>query len=192
MHTDRKKLSFYLLISLFVLSGFLAAQNNAPPTSELKFPEVEGWEKGDIAKLGTREMGYTIAYGSEDNDNVTIYVYDAGYKDIGNGVDNKLVQNEIKQAAVGIEALGEAGLYQNVKKLGDSTVSLGGANGKTKALLSKFTFKLRGQDVESRIYLFGYQGNFIKIRASRPKGAEGSEPAHLSRLLAELDKMFAK
>ena len=155
------------------------------------FPEVEDWQKGDEVKYPTPELGYSVTYESTEGGRVTVYVYNGGLKKIPDGVDDQIVKNEIERAKNEIIQIGKAGLYQGVKEVKNETVTLGGASGKVKALRSLFYFKVRGEAVDSEIYLFGYKNNFIKIRSTRPK-SEGAQNAMVASLLAEIDKMFAQ
>lgn len=190
MRIAQKYIFFALLFCLFSIA--VSAQKDTGKKSAISFPEIEGWEKGNITTYPIAELGYSLAYQSEEGGAVTIYVYNGGKKKIADGIDDKAVKAEIKQAGSDIEAFGEQGYYDNVKKIKDDTVTLGGTNGKTKALYSLYTFRVRGQDVESEIYLFGHQNNFIKIRATRPKSEDGAENTEFKNLLAELDKVFSK
>lgn len=194
MRIATKYFFFSLLLSLFLMSASVSAQKDTfvGSSSSINFPDVEGWQTGDTTRYPTAELGYSIGYKSDAGEVVTIYVYNGGKKKIADGIDDKVVKNEIKQAGSDIEALGEAGHYSNVKKIKDETVTLGGTSGKTKTLFSLYTFKIRGRDVESEIYLFGYQNNFIKIRATRPKSADGKASEDFTNLLSELDKLFSK
>lgn len=183
---------FTLFCCLLLTAVSVSAQKNGDKNLPLTFPEVDGWEKGDVRTYPVPELGYSIAYQSEEGGAVTVYVYNGGNKKIADGVDDMLVKKQIEQAGGDIETVGEKGVYQKVKKIKDDTVTLGGANGKVKALYKLYTFEIRGDEVESEIYLFGHQNNFIKIRATRLKSVDGAENADVKNLLAEIDKMFAK
>lgn len=175
---------------LLLSSTVVFAQSNS--TKKIVFPEVEGWEKGDIATYPTAELGYSIPYQSETGGIVTFYVYNAGLIKIADGIDDQNVKNEIKKAENDIKSYGEAGYYQNVKLVKSETVTLGGINGTTKALYSLFSFKVRGAEVDSEISIFGYQNNFIKIRATRAKGKNGADNSEVNKLLLEIGKIFTK
>jgi hypothetical protein len=156
------------------------------------FPDVDGWEKSEIRTYPTAELGYSLAYQSREGGTVSVYVYNAGLKSIGNGVTDNAVKEEIEHAKDDIRTIAKMGVYQDVKEIKDETITLGGTAGKVKSLYSLFNFKLKGDVMTSEIYLFGYNNNFIKIRATRPKAAEGTTNAALVKLLATLDTMFSK
>jgi hypothetical protein len=161
-------------------------------TQKIGFPEVGGWEKGDAATYPTNELGYRVPYRSETGGIVTIYVYNGGNSKIAYGIEDEKVKAEITKAENDIKAYGEAGYYQDVMLVKNDTVVLGGNRGTTKALYSLFAFKVRGAEVDSEIYLFGYPNNFIKIRATRAKGKNGADNSEVEKLLTEVGKLFTK
>lgn len=177
---------FSVICGLVLLSAAGFAQ-----TTSIVFPEVDGWEKGDVAKYPTAELGYSVPYQSETGGTVTIYVYNSGLSKIADGIDDANVKNEMKKAVNDIKAYGDAGYYQDVKLIASKTVKLGGAAGTTYALYSLLGFKVRGAEVDSEIYLLGYQNNFIKIRATRAKGMNGAENTEVNKLLLEIGPTFS-
>ncbi len=190
-----------LFAGLFLLHTAATAQtagagkpggSTTSKTSEIEFPDIDGWEKGEIQKFPTAALGYSIGYQSEDGGIVTIYVYNGGQSKIPNDINDKVLKSEIERAKNDIIQSGKAGYYENVKEIKSDTVTLGGANGEIKALHSLFNFTLRGREVDSEIYLFGYQNNFIKIRATRPKAKNNAENKVFTSFLAEIDKLFSE
>lgn len=157
---------------------------------KIEFPEIDGWDKGEIQKYPTAALGYSISYQSEEGGIVTIYVYNAGQSKIPDDLNDIILKNELDKAKNDIIQAGKAGYYENVKELKNDTVNLGGTSGKTKSLRSLFSFNLRGQDVNSEVYLFSYENNFIKIRATRPKTDGNSENKVFTKFLGEIDKLF--
>lgn len=187
---------FTIFCGLFLMQSVASAQKNAPATAadnqEIQFPEIEGWEKGEVTVYPVPELGYSIGYRSEEGEAVTIYVYNGGYKKIPDGITDKVIKSQIDQAKSDIKKAEEMGVYEDVKELKNDTVTLGGVTGKVKALHSVFSFSLKGREVNSEIYLFGYNNNFIKIRASRPKQTVDEDITAMATLLSEIDKIFAK
>jgi hypothetical protein len=180
----------YALIAIFCL---LLLQN-AASAQELvvKFPEIDGWEKGEVTKYPTTALGYSVGYESEKGEIVTVYVYTGGLKTIPDDVSHKTFKDEMNRAKAEIRQVEEMGYYENVKELKNDTVTLGGDAGKVKALHTLFTFKVRGQEVSSEIFIWGYQNNFIKIRATRKAEKDMAYSKEFTALLAELDKLFSK
>jgi len=54
----------------------------------------------------------------------------------------------------------------------------------------RYDLAARGNKLHSEIYLFPYQGYFVKIRATRTKANEKS--ADFATLLSEIDALFLK
>ncbi|NNE99407.1 MAG: hypothetical protein HKN25_10350 [Pyrinomonadaceae bacterium] len=180
-------------ISLIAVLFLCANPGNAYAQKQLSidFPEIDGWEQGEITTYPKAELGYSVQYKSRTGGNVTIYVYNGGRKLIADGIEDKNVKNEIKQAGEDIKSYGEQGYYDNVKLVKSESLVLGGDDGTTKSLYSLFSFKIRGTEVDSEIYLFGYKNNFIKIRATRRKGEVGETNQAMVNLLTEIGRVFA-
>ncbi len=179
--------SRFAIMSVFcgmlLMSSAVLGQNTS-----IVFPDVEGWEKGDKATYPSAELGYSIPYQSETAGSVTVYIYNAGLKAIADGITDKTVKSQRTQAEGDIKAYGDQGYYQDVKLIKSDTVTLGGSR---TALYSLFSMKVRGTEMDSEIYLFGYKNNFVKIRATRPKGKNGASNAEVTKLLSALAKAFA-
>ena len=176
-----------LLMMGFILLTVSAVSAQDGKGRKIVFPEVEGWKKGNVTMYPTAELGYSIPYQSVEGGTVTVYVYNGGQRSIADGTTDPKVKNEIKRAENDIRAAGDAGNYENVKFIKNDTVTLGDLRS---ALYSLFSFSLNGRAVDSEIYLFGYQNNFIKIRATRSKGANGPKNAALDDLLRAVATIF--
>jgi hypothetical protein len=155
-----------------------------------EFPDIDGWEKDEVYMYPTSALGYSINYESREGGRVTVYVYDGRVSDISDDANDSTIKNEIKRAKKEILLAEEAGVYKDVKEVKSGVITLGGASGKVKVQYMLFSLKARGQDLASEIYLFGYKGNFIKIRATRLK--ENTESEMLANLLATMDALFSK
>lgn len=157
----------------------------------VNFPDVDGWEKSEIQKYPTEELGFSINYESETGGRVTIYVYNGGKKNIPDDVSDKIIATEFGNAKNDIRKIADMGYYQNVKEAKNDTVTLGGTGGKVKALRALYNLSAGGQDLTSEIYIFGHQNRFIKIRATRPRDKDEKGNQAVTNLLAEIDTMFA-
>ena len=156
------------------------------------FPDVEGWNRDEIQKYPTEELGFSINYESEEGGRVTIYVYNGGKKNIPNDLNDKIIKNELNNAKSEIQKVADMGYYQNVKEVKNDMVTLGGASGKVKALRVLYNFSASGQNLTSEIYMFSHQNRFIKIRATRPRDKDENGNKAVAKLLAEIDAMFSK
>lgn len=203
MKTILKLAVLVMFSGLFLMQTTALAQKDKPTGSgkgsgsgnsyelKIEFPEIDGWDKGEIRTYPAAELGYSIAYQSEEGGTVTIYVYNGGLTKISSDLNDKVIKDEINRAKNEIIEVGKMGVYKNVKELKNDTVTLGGTSGKTKALRSLFSFSVRGQDVDSEIYLFSYENHFVKIRATRPKAEDNAENKVFTKFLGEIDKLFS-
>ena len=99
----------------------------ADKESKVEFPDIDGWEKSDITKYPTAELGYSVNYESEEGGRVTVYVYNGGVKNIPDGASDKAVKNELEKAKGDIRQAGKMGYYDDIKEIKNETVTLGGA-----------------------------------------------------------------
>lgn len=163
----------------------------ADKSAPLEFPEVEGWIADEVRYYPVKELGYSVNYNSKTGGRVSVYVYDKGLKTISDDLTKDVLKDEIELAAQDIFKAKELGAYQKVKQEKSDQIVLGGTNGKTAALRRTFTLVVNDRELTSEIYLFGFQNNFIKIRATRPKIEGETENAALVELFAEIDRFFA-
>jgi len=156
------------------------------------FPDVNGWEKNEIQKYPTEELGFSIDYESREGGKVTIYVYNGGRKSISNDLSDKAVKGELDNAKSEIRKVADMGYYENVKEVKNDTITLGGSGGKVKALRTLYNLSAGGRDLTSEIYIFAHQNRFIKIRATRLRDKDETGNKAVVSLLSEIDKMFSK
>ena len=162
----------------------------APTPSPVKgnvllFPEIEGWTKSEKTVYPVPALGYSYTYESNSGGRVTIYVYNGGKRTIPNDVNDPVVKREFENVKNEVFAAEQLGYYQNVKVVKSSVETIGAS---TKCQYGLLNFTVRGNKVVSEIYLFAYDNNFIKLRATRaPDKADDDE---FNTLLTELAAMF--
>jgi len=157
----------------------------------IDFPEVEEWEKSEIQKYPTEEMGFSINYESNRGGRVTVYVYNGGKKKIADGTADKVVKEELDKAKEEIKKVAGLGYYENLKELKNETATLGGTSGKNKVLYALYNFDAQGKTLTSEIYIFGNKNRFIKIRATRPRDKNEIGDKMVADLLKEIDLFFS-
>ncbi len=189
-----------ILLSLFIFQGFVYAQK-APPkndsvksteNSELIFPEIDGWEKGSISTFPTDELGYAFNYESDIGGRITVYVFDMGIKNIADGVDSKDVKAQLKEAERQVKGVADLGYMEKLKKIKSETITLGGKDGTVKALFTQYTYESKDSTLVSEIYVFGYNKNFIKFRATRVKEGENVRNLPMEDFYKAMEKLFSK
>ena len=166
----------------------------APITLEdlaVNFPEVEGWNAGEIQKYPTEDLGFSVNYESREGGKVTIYVYNGGRKTISSDLADKVIKDELNKAKGEIRKVADMGYYQNLKELQNDTVTLGGTTGKVKSLHTLYNFNAGKLNVTSEIYIFGHQNRFVKIRATRARDNNENGNKLVVALLKEIDNFFS-
>ncbi len=155
----------------------------------LDFPDVEGWEKGSVVKYPQVQLGYSVNYDGDLGNRVSIYVYNAGRKDIGKSLEGA-VKQEVERAKAEIDMIAEMGAYSDVKVIKDERSMLGGKSGKIETLRKVLTFKVRGAEQHSEIIIFPFEGNFVKLRATWPRRLGPDAEAAAAQLMGEIERFF--
>lgn len=178
-----------MLLAMFTAAA--AAQSGVGPEApdKIDFPEVEGWEKGDVYVYPEPDLGYSVTYQSSEGGNVTIYVYNGGRKKIADGHDSKEVANELKNAKAEIKRVVELGVYEKAESVKSDVVSLGGG---IKAVREVMNLTVRGTKLTSEIYVFGHNNQFIKFRATRPFEAGGAINSSVMSLFEAVAKTLSE
>lgn len=165
-------------------------ERTKPFDGEVEFPEVDGWELGRRSTFPQKELGYSVNYESPIAGRVTVYVYTGGVSRIPNDLTGP-VAAQMKQAKSDIKQAVDAGYYDSVKDVRSETITLGGTDGKVKALYTLLDLRANGNKLDSEIYVFPYNGYFVKLRATRPASEKGSKIEAMEDLLKALDDTFA-
>lgn len=189
-----------ILFSLFLMQAFVYAQKPTTKDDTTKnsedaaiiFPDIKGWTRGDITTFPTAELGYSIGYESREGGRITVYVFDMGEEEIADGVESDKVKAELAEAERQIQAAVDAGYYADLVKIKSETITLGGKDGKVKSLYTRYGFTVRGNDLTSEIYVFGYKNNFIKFRATRPKEDAKSKNKAMKAFHKAMNELFSK
>ena len=165
----------------------------APPVQAPSGPLLAGRFPSTVAGLplvetidyeakGHAGLGYSISYGSRDSLFVTVYVYDMGLSGIPDGADSPPTQEQLRKAMGDIFQAERMGAYQNVSKVRDTEVVIGGpeASKGLRAAGAIFHLEVRGEPKTSHVYASGYRGSFVKLRctyAHEPASEAQSEEA---------------
>lgn len=199
----KKLFGVFVLAFLFAAlsnTSFAQAKPDPTPTPEklklervgkfdgnVKFPDVDGWTRGEKVQYPTAELGYSVSYGSRSG-RVTVYVYNGGLKKIPNDLTGP-VADQMTTSRNDIKAMVEQGGYDSSTEGKVETVIIGGPTGKVRSLHTEFTLKAKGNEFDSETYVFPYNDHFIKIRITRPKAVGKTE--ELQELMKSLDEVFS-
>lgn len=162
----------------------IEAPTSAPATGRLAVDRFPGMLVGlprieivDYEAKGHAGLGYSVSYGSRESLIVTLYIYDMGQSDIPDGPSSPQVQEQLRRAVGDIFQAERMGLYQNVQKAREATVTLGsGAPGQGLAASGVvFHLEVQGETKTSHVYTSGHRGAFVKLRCTYAHEAQ-SEP----------------
>lgn len=157
---------------------------------DVEFPKVNGWTLGAKTPLPGEESGFAVNYDSPDEERMTVYIYSRGQSGIPNELSG-VIKDEFDGAIQALKTVAEMGYYSNLKVAKTDTASVGGANGKVKALHALLTFEAGGTKFNSEVYVFPYKNHVVKLRISRPATLPADSETYLKLLMA-IDGVFSK
>lgn len=185
------------LMIFLLLSVNVFAQSDGKPPAQLPeklekftFPTVEGWTKSEMGTDPALGFGEIVHYDSPTGGRVTVYFYPNAVK--GETVDDRkaILKDQLLQTKGGIQALGEMGIYEDITDANDDEIMLGGSKGTISTNHSTLSFKVKGKQMTSEIFVFIRKDDFVKIRSTRPKSSEPD--SSVAQLYSTLDSLFAK
>jgi hypothetical protein len=115
-----------------------------------------------VQRYGRPELGYSLRYQNHTNLWIDVYVYDLGHRKIPHGAASATLVRQFRQSSGEILATARRGLYTQLHVGPRSQVTLEGRA----FLLGAYHYKFRGAAVRSRLYLTGYRGHYVKVRAT--------------------------
>ena len=111
-------------------------------------------------------LGISVGYNAIGSF-VNIYVYNYRRKSIPEDVQSPVVKAHLKKVFNDILEEERRGFYKGVKKLGQKVVPLNPKDPEgPKGWLLSMTYKFKGVDIISKIFLTTYKNTFLKIRYS--------------------------
>jgi hypothetical protein len=113
------------------------------------------------------DLGRSVAYMEPQGTTCTVYVYDKGREDIGDGVGGR-VPDELEHSKDEMQRFWSAAVSDDapLEHAGDDEVRLGEAADAPTALRARFRGRLGDVTHETRLYLTGARKHFLKVRAS--------------------------
>ncbi|MBA4387020.1 MAG: hypothetical protein C0404_03505 [Verrucomicrobia bacterium] len=184
------------LAAVCVLGGEKEDGVYVEPKTGVMFPLVlGGMAKGKATTYKEASLGVSIKYSGTNGIVADVYLYDGGLTSIPAGTNSATVKDELKKSSSSITAMEKAGLYKGVKELGEVQRGVGsGAGGRRMIGMSlEYTITREGEDgqaVLSHLYIVGYKGLFLKIRATFPKANRESCEKSLESFLNDLGNLL--
>jgi hypothetical protein len=162
------------------------------PGPAIKFPKVDGWERGEPRKYGDgAQAGYSMPYNAKGIA-VTIFVYNRGLKKIPNDLTDEVVRKQFDEACAGVLEAKRLGLYKSAEEAERGDTTFGDGKAAPKALVARFKVVAKDDSkLTSRVYLTVYRDHFIKVRCTGPADRDEDAIKAIRQLLAELGKALA-
>ena len=162
--------AFVLALLAIASSSIAAAAGVREPAIDLEFPE----RLGSLALKGRMQFpkpgeGATIGY-EGPGFRGAVYVYDAGVKDIPNGVGSPVIHKHFQETAAALQRASSEGTAKaRVAPIKGSTISSFPGCG-PQFMWRSDALEMNGQAVVSRTYLTGYNKHFVKLRVTHARG----------------------
>lgn len=119
----------------------------------------------------TPGLGYALRFSGPTGWLVDVYLYDLGLKAIPADPESGVIRDQLAQARGDVYELAKRGTYANVADKGDFNVP---DTGKSRFVCTSFSYQ-RGDRVDvavdSFLCLTAWNGKFVKLRMTGPKGA---------------------
>ena len=190
---------------LTLLASFVTGAWAGPADQEwiekqtgLAFPaKLAGLTRSRVQTYGQQALGVSVGYSGEQLLKTDVYVYNKGIKEIPDGVDSKVVKDEIQQCVAEIKKMEQMGYYSSVAELASSIRVFGEDNGQKKALCRSFVYQEERRTgvpspVKRKSYLLltGYKNHFFKIRFTFLIEHEATGEQSLESFLSEIAKLL--
>jgi hypothetical protein len=181
-----------LLVALAATAGAARAETFRDGATGLLFTDrLAGLSMVGVTDYEKERPGLGVGVGyNGPGITLTIYLYTLGMKSIPESPDSEVFRKHFDQCMGDIITAGQRGLYADVKKLSEDRFSLGSGQAERTGLCGAFSFMQQGTARLSKVYLFVYKNNFLKIRYSYNRDVETRGEATLDRVMKELGAML--
>ena len=178
-------------IAAFFISLFLACATQGKENPEallerlpgtlagLKREEIKGYDKPELGASASYKKAGLL---------VTVYLYDFGVEEIGDGLDDATVRKAFQMAVSDITEAAKKGYYSDVEEVDEGTASFGNNR---RTLRSRFRLtRLKGSDAGERfvseIHAWGALGHIIKLRMTGTVEEEAEHSKTLEKFVPGL------
>lgn len=182
----------FLAIPLLGFTASIAAEELNNRTVQMDFPDITGFTRSQPNHLPNPQHGYVIAYKSDQDLMVNVYVYNSGLERIPDGAASIAVKEEIRLAEVALAALTRKGMYRSYKERMSGEVRVG--NWPKAPNAQRRLFEIDRVDtgrILTDVYITGYKDHFVKIRCSYPLEKQVESEKAVVPVLTALGKMMA-
>lgn len=168
-----------------------AATPRPPERKAVSWPQVEGFERGEVRSFDDPRLGYSVAYNSAAGLAATVFVYGGGFADIPEGASD-ITRAELLKASSDVIEAKRRGMWKSVEGGQPRQARLGGRPNSLAAWAASFRLGHAEGEALSDIYVTGRRGEFVKVRCTYPAERQAECERDRARLLDALDEALGR
>ncbi len=150
------------------------------------FPDVDGFERGEIHNFEDPKQGYSFPYDSRTPKiTATVYVYNRGLSEITDEIAKSKLKDEVDEVEQALPEMVRRGYYTSYTRLGDGERDFGSK----KALWRSFEIGHTDGTLASDVYVTATRNCFIKVRCTYAADCGEVCENKITSLIARLGEM---
>mgnify|MGYP006088620155 CR=1 FL=1 len=145
--------------------------------AEVVFPDsIQAFQKSEMIDNEAEHpgLGCTVPYNAPGV-KATIYVYDLNFEVIPDGPESECVLQHFRNEVAQLTQMVEHGLYASASV--NQVYVTGGPERGREFLCADISIRQNGQELDSYLYLTGYDGKFVKVRVTSPSSEQSEMQA---------------
>jgi hypothetical protein len=186
----------FLLIFLFsAVCSFAAEEPYTHPATGLKFPsEIAGFKFVGRKDFEPREPGMGVGLTYRDGSAIvaSVYLYDAGRKNIPDGVSAPDIREQFDTANEDISKTAKQNKYKNYQTVNHKSVATFGGVGYLHADHSYGTPGRNSESFVNSLFMTALKGHFVKIRFTSLKSRQNEALPRRDAFLAEISRRMTQ
>lgn len=121
-----------------------------------------------IKKTSYRDerLGVSYLYKDQNSNICSLYIYNAGYKDIKNGVKSNPVVQQFNNARAEVKGMVDQGRYKLLSEVNIRKKRIKARSGTMRYLWAIFEFEAYGQSRQSHLLITARNRHFVKVRCT--------------------------
>jgi hypothetical protein len=156
----------------------------------LRMPiELAGAQLGSYGRSADAAMGRSYGYFAPGHLAVTVYLYRRG-EPVADGVGDAAVRDEFNEAKQAVMEMRVGDEAPPSPKVSEGEARLGEDGAAPRALCGTFEFDLGNDIAESRLYVTGWRGHLLKVRATMPASYRSTWGPRLAQFESELGRLL--
>lgn len=157
------------------------------PSSAAVIPPFLGdLQLAKIGRYSDMKLGHHYAYRGENVDLCSLFVYDAGYIVLTDGIESKPVEDEFLSAKADVVKGKIIGRYKSLEMQEDKVRTVQGPGGEAKYLESDFSYISNDEPKTSFLFITASRDSFFKVRCTYPESVSAEGEKVVSRFMQAL------